>query len=268
MSPQAIEEFNINTWPGIRTYLHQGMVIRWAADYTKRANSATPLYVNSAGSESDFSAEIEWVERFYRERGQRPIFRLLSFAQPKKLDIILAGRGYNKADETVVMIAPLKRTLLPEVSPTSAVQPRLIEDSPGIERWLDHYHRLDEKRPDGSDTHLAILNNIPGKLAPFLLERVESGKPVAAGLGALVGPTLGIYDIVTAKHERRKGYGLQLMAHLLRWGEAAGAEHATLAVIAANRPARALYTRLRFKESHTYWYRIGAAEQRSEVGKD
>ena len=242
-TPAEIEQLALNAWPGLNTYLHGGMVVRWANGYTKRANSATVLFDASWAAEKQ-----RWVEDFYENRNQRPIFRLLSFTQPETFEQKLESAGYKQLDPTLVMTVNLsKSTYGGEIDGLCKAIP--------LEEWLEIFHQLDRSKlgDEKKQLHHALLKQIPGQLCPLVL--VVDAEPAACGLGVLDGGAIGLFDIVTAENHRRRGYGKRLMQSLLVWGQTHGAMTGYLQVIDGNKPAIHLYQKLGFTKLYTYWYR-------------
>ena len=246
-TPAEIEQLALNAWPGLNTYLHAGMVVRWANGYTKRANSATVLF------DASWTAEKQsWVEAFYAKRAQRPIFRLLSFTRPENFDLQLEAAGYEQLDLTAVMVLDLQKSSLTEEGSDRCKTIQLNE-------WLEIFHRLDRSKLGNEKKmlHHALLENIPGQLCPMVL--YVGQEPAACGLGVLDGNAIGLFDIVTAETHRRQGYGKSLMQSILNWGIENGAAAGYLQVIKKNQPAIALYQKLGFTELYNYWYRAQAS---------
>ena len=79
---------------------------------------------------------------------------------------------------------------------------------------------------------------------------------VACGLGILERGYLGIFDIVTDRQFRNRGFGEQLILNLLKWGRENGAKYSYLQVMRSNAPALKLYLKLGFQEIYHYWYRV------------
>jgi ribosomal protein S18 acetylase RimI-like enzyme len=63
-------------------------------------------------------------------------------------------------------------------------------------------------------------------------------------------------DVVTDPQHRQQGYATELLCQIFAWAQRAGAGDATLQVQGDNAAARALYTRLGFREAYAYWYRV------------
>ena len=76
-------------------------------------------------------------------------------------------------------------------------------------------------------------------------------------MGVVQDKFVGLFDIVTDATYRNRGYGFQLVSDMLAWEKERGAQAAYLQVMLNNPPALRLYSKLGFKESYPYWYRIG-----------
>jgi ribosomal protein S18 acetylase RimI-like enzyme len=79
---------------------------------------------------------------------------------------------------------------------------------------------------------------------------------IACGLGVLQSGYIGLFDIVTDRDFRSRGYGQQLVKSILTWGKQNGAQKAYLQVVLDNAPALHLYSKIGFTEMYRYWYRI------------
>ena len=240
---RRLEEAGFNAWPALQTVLLDGWVLRFAGGYTKRANSINPTY---PGENGDLAAKVDICEAFYARRGQPAIFRLTSFGAPAGLDDLLAERGYTVIDQTLV----LRRSLAETPSEAGAD----VRDT-ALDEWLDRYVALSGAALDKRDTHAAMLRQIAGT-PHFATLRDESGEPVACGLAVLEGNLVGLFEIVTDRTQRNRGFGQTLVNALLAWAAGKGATEAYLQVVATNDPAIHLYRKLGFTDAYTYWYRI------------
>lgn len=239
-----LEEAGLNAWPALRVALVDGWVVRFADGFTKRANSANPIY----GAEGDLPARIDRVEALYRAAGQRSIFRLSPLAPPG-LEPLLEGRSYRRIDETVVETADLA-AMPGERDPG-------FRPLAGAAEWVEPASILQQEPAATRPILRAMLERMVPRPCFGLLLR--DGVPVACGLAVAEGDLVGLFEIAVDPARRRAGLGLAITRSLLAWGQAQGATRAYLQVVAGNAAARTLYAGLGFRESHRYWYRVADA---------
>lgn len=236
-----LEEAGLNAWPALRVALVDGWVVRFADGFTKRANSANPLY----GGEDDLPARVDRVEALYAAARQRSIFRLSPLAPPG-LEPLLEGRFYRRIDETVVETAELAG-MRDERDPDFRILPTAAD-------WVEPASILQQEPAETRSTLRAMLERMVPRACFGLLLR--QGLPVACGLAVAEGDLVGLFEIAVDPARRREGLGLAVTRSLLAWGQEQGAARAYLQVVAGNAPARTLYAGLGFRESHRYWYRV------------
>jgi N-acetylglutamate synthase len=242
MFERQIEEAGFNSWPALQQLLFDGWLVRFAQGYIKRSNSVTPLYSSLLPVEE----KIVRCERLYQENQLPTIFRLLSFSEESQhLDQLLAQRGYRVLDRARVQSLKLSSKLATENPALKAIS--LADWLPIYAQWSNRYSELEH-------IHHELLERIA---SPILFAALyQQGAPVACGLGMLEHELYGLFDIVTDHEQRRKGYGMQLVASMLDWGKQCGAQYAYLQVIDTNLAAQQMYIKLGFQESYQYWYRI------------
>ncbi len=240
---RALEELSLNAWPCLQTVHYDGWLLRFAEGYTRRANSVNPLYPSTLGVEE----KIRYCEAVYTARGQDTVFKLTEAARPEGLDTVLAGLGYIHDAPTSVQVCELSDLQLPD-SANVTLSEQISED------WLADFCRLNAVNARHIPTMARMLNSIVPERA---FTRLRAGaETVAVGLAVLERGYIGLFDIVTAPPYRNRGYGRQLMLHLLGWGRGRGAARAYLQVMRNNAPALRLYDRLGFREVYGYWYRM------------
>ncbi len=240
-SVRRLEEAGLNAWPALRVAHVDGWVLRFADGFTKRANSANPLY----GEGGDLDARIDRVEAIYAGVGQRAIFRLTDLAPPS-LDGLLDGRGYRRIDETIVQTLDISGTVVgaaPGFAPAEAAS-----------AWVEPASVLQGEPAESRPTLRAMLERMVPRACFGLVRR--DGGPVACGLAVVEDDLVGLFEIAVDPTCRRAGLGLSITRSLLAWGRGQGAATAYLQVTAGNSPARALYDGIGFRESHRYWYRV------------
>jgi len=238
---RRLEELGFNAWPALQTMVQDGWLFRFADGYTKRANSINAWMPG----ETPIATLIADAEAAYAARGLRAIFRLTPLA-PAALDAELDARGYAMLDETLVQCAEL---------PTETADDPDIEivDAPSP-AWLGAYTACSGLRAGDAPTLERMLRSIPAPSA-FVVLRVD-GAAQAFGYAACERGHVGLFDIITHRDARRRGFGRRVVTRLMRWGRQVGAGQAYLQVVAANAPARRLYGELGFRTVYGYHYRV------------
>lgn len=240
---QTIEEVSLNSWPSLQQILYDGWILRFANGYTKRANSVNPVYRGT----KDVTEKIKRCEQIYLTKNISPVFRVTPLAHPENLDEILANAGYEKKDVCSVQVLDLI-SFQPQTTSSVRVAAEISQE------WLDNFVYLSEVTLEERETLTGILRNIASKNSFAVL--LKDNQVVACGLGVLERQYVGLFEIVTAKTERRKGFGKELILNILDWAKQNGAKQAYLQVVMNNKPALNLYSQLGFKEVYQYFYRI------------
>jgi len=240
-TPDDLERVAMLAWPALEAHRIGDWSVRFAHGYSKRANSANPLVMPARLTPDRLDA----IERFYSDRGAKPIVRLPEIRDIAAADGMLDARGYVVVDRSRVMTLPTTSM----VSDGCALLP-------DAETWLDVFQALTGE--DGAQTagHRRILNAMTGQRA-FATVR-DSGRIAACGLGVHVDGVVGLFDIVTHPDFRRRGLAARLCAGLVTWAAEAGAHTVFLQVVESNSGAIRLYESLGFTTQYRYWYRVGA----------
>lgn len=238
-----IEELSLSALPALETIYLDGWVLRFADNYTRRANSINPLYPGTRTLDEN----LREAEALYRGRGQRVVFKMTPASLPEGLDEALAERGY--AHEAPTSVQTLDLAAGPQAAPgPTALAERLTDD------WLAAVQDLGAIPEQHRDTQRAMLARL-GPAACFAALSVD-GQPVSVGLGVLQSGCVGLFDIVTQPAQRRRGHARQLIGDVLAWAAARGARTAYLQVMQNNAAALRLYERMGFREHYQYWYRV------------
>jgi len=239
---QEIEEISLNAWPSLQQILYDGWILRFANGYTKRANSVNPVYT----SHKNVYEKIERCKQIYIDKNLSPVFRITPLAHPEHLDEILANAGFEKKDVSSVQVMDLI-SLQAEVTGDIRFWSEFSHD------WLDSFVHLDGVTLS-KESLTAILRNIASKKCFAVL--LKDNQVVSCGLGVLENQYIGLFEVITAKTERRKGFGKELILNILNWAKQNGAQKAYLQVVMNNKPALNLYSKLGFQEVYQYFYRI------------
>jgi ribosomal protein S18 acetylase RimI-like enzyme len=243
----SLEELSLNAWPALQTLMYDGWVLRFANGYTKRANSINPLYARC--SSLDIDQKLDFCESVFRSQKLPVILKITPSIFPSNLDEILQARGYRKDSLTSVQIL--------EMSPAKSQSPSAVEIREDLsDEWLDGYCRMSAVSAVNRETQQRMLMNMLPRhcYAAFKID----DRQIACGLGVLQSGYIGLFDIVTDEAFRGRGFGQQVVAAILAWGQQYGAENAYLQVMLNNSPALRLYSKIGFIEQYQYWYRIKA----------
>lgn len=229
--------------------LLDGWLLRFSKGFTKRANSIVPLYPSLSGDRAALEEKLRYCENLYAREKLQTIFRLTSVAGESKelaqLQALLDDHDYAVTEKSLVLTRDL-----PRLSSTSGGELQLLP----LADWVAVYTQLTDIPQPAAALHQAILQGIQGPCAFAALK--EGSSWVACGLAVSEQEQVGMFDIVAAPSQRRRGHARRLVQGLLEWGSKGGARQAYLQMVADNEPAGALYTGLGFKFLYSYQYRV------------
>jgi len=233
-----LEAVAYDVWRAPEVEELDGWRLRFGHGVTGRANSVWP----NGDGRSPLAERIELAERWYAARGLPALFQLTDAARPTGVGDELARRGYELRGPPVsVEAAPL--------AGVGAATTGDAEVSPDPDaRWIGLW--TGARGFDRLDVVRAILTGSPGHTG--FARRGD----LAIGRGVVVDGWLGITSMVTVPEARRRGHARAIVHALARWAASLGARRALLQVEETNEPARELYRRVGFVQSHTYRYRI------------
>lgn len=243
---ERIEQLTLNAWPGLRQFVRDGWLIRLSEGFTKRANSVQPLWGPPAETGRTLREKIGACEEIYRNAGLPAVFKITPFAASRHLDGLLQSFGYDLLEPSAVKSAALAGLPQPKTDDIG------VERSPSV-RWMELVSEWLDYSPEQTSAARRIMEAAPDAKGFFTL--FCEGKPVACGMGVVEDRYVGLYEIVTNPECRNRGFGEQLLLHILHWGAACGADTGYLQVVQANAPAVRLYDKLGFRTVYAYWYR-------------
>lgn len=240
-----LERSMLSSWPALSTSFDGDWVIRLAKGVTKRSNSVTCL----GADPSDLEQRIERVEAVYERHGLPPTFRVSPLA-PLALTEALNRHGWNRFDESIVMTlagaAPVH-----QVNVETDIDLKITGKPDAA--WLESCCRIEGTRTTDAETLSLMLERLIPEAG---YGRILVDGQIAALAQVVVDDTLiGLFEVMTAKGQRRKGYSRALLSHLLRFGKKHGGTTRWLAVAADNEPAVTLYRSMGFSEVYRYHYR-------------
>ncbi len=213
--------------------------LRAAAGFTGRANSALP--VGDPGL--PLPEAVKEVDEWYRRRGLRPMIVLPRGAAPEPLENLLAERSWvPRPGPAFVMTA--------DVADIPA-RPADVHFAPEPDAaFLGLYRYRGQDLPPIART---LMMSAPWQAFGTIS---QGGRAVACGRISVAGD-LGVLTAVEVDAAcRRQGLGAAITAGLAAAAAGQGARRILLQVETGNAPARALYQRCGFRDSHRYHYMI------------
>jgi len=214
-------------------------LLRAAEGFTGRANSALPL-----GDPSLPLAEaVTAVEEWYRRRDLRPMIVLPRGAAPEPLESLLAERSWvPRPGPAFVMTADVTDV------PASSVGVRFAAEPDAA--FLGLYRYRGQDLPPIART---LMMSAPWQAFGTICDQ---GRAVACGRVSVAGDWGVLTAVEVDPARRRQGLGLAITAALTAAAADRGARRVLLQVETDNAPARALYSRCGFRESHRYHYML------------
>jgi GNAT superfamily N-acetyltransferase len=237
---QRYEERSFNAWPALQSIVADGWLLRFAQGHTKRANS-----VNALSSAVALDTIVDVAEPLYRQFDLPLVFRLTPLV-PARFDAELEQRGFASLDPTLVMTRRLDAPVAAD--PAVSLTERATPD------WLHGVDEAAHLSHTARQTHRAMLAAL--RLPAVFATLVEDGVPQGYGFAVYERESVGLFDVVTLPHVRRRGVSSRLCKTLLAWGRLRGAREGYLQVTASNHGALALYRNLGFASAYPYHYRV------------
>lgn len=235
---RAIERLHVRAWPALETAAVCGWLWRYSGGGSQRANSVSTVEFSG----DDPAAALDEVEARYRARSVPTRIHTYDLTAPAGLISLLQARGYREGEATTTMMKPVAAPELP----------------PGIEvtdaadaAWRAIYlGAITESR---RTTNAKILDAIPRPCAWFSWRR--EGQVISTGLCVADGDLAVIECMATHADARRQGGAQAVLAGIEAWAARRGARAVALQVVAANRPALALYGGVGFVPvaSNRFW---------------
>lgn len=233
---RRLEELAFRGWPALESRDHAGWRLRFSGGYTKRANSINALLENA-------STDIEALEAPYRERGQRPVWRLTPLA-PQAMAGLLEAHGYSNIERSLVQRCPLHDGFAAD--PAVEIQP---QPTPAWREAFCLHSPVPSEHRETMEKMLAAI------AAPKGFALVHSnGRPMAMAIGAVEGDHMGLFDVLVMPEARRQGLARRVTESLYAWAWRRGARFAYLQVVAANAAALPLYEAQGFRTVYAYSY--------------
>lgn len=234
---EALERAAARHWQAPDTESLGEWLLRAADGFTGRANSALPLGDPGRPLPEAVTAVAEW----YRRRGLRPMIVLPQGAAPDHLENHLNERGWLPRPGPAF-------TMTADLAGLPASQANIEFTPEPDDAFLGLYRYRGQDLPPIART---LLMSAPWQAFGSIR---RDGRAVAVGRVS-VADDLGVLTAVEVDPAcHRQGLGTAITAGLAAAAAARGAARILLQVETTNDPARALYVRCGFRDSHRYHY--------------
>lgn len=254
---EELERVAAAHWRGTEEERLGDWLLRAAAGFTGRANSALPLGDPGLPLPEAVDAVIAW----YSARGLPPMIALplpiddadgTSDSPARELDRHLSERCWRtRSGPAFVMVADLPLGLPLDGLPAGS---EFILSGEPDEAWLATYHyRGQTRQPPVSRRVLTSARE------QFFASIRDGDTVLAIARLSIAGGWAGITSVEVHPEHRRRGLGAAITAGACRAAGLAGVPRVFLQVEVGNAPARALYERCGFRYSHRYHYRLAPA---------
>jgi N-acetylglutamate synthase len=240
-------------WRGTEEEWLGGWLLRAAEGFTGRANSVLPLGDPGMPLGEALAAVTQW----YRDRGLPPMMAVPAQLDPaaqapssaQALDHHLSERRWlTRPGPAIVMLAGLPLGVHLDGLPAGrAVLARPEPDDAWAARY--HYRGQDHLPPVARK----VLTS--AKEQSFMSIR-EGDAVLAIARLSIADGWAGLSAVEVDQSHRREGLGAAITAAACLAAERRGLSRVFLQVEVDNAPARALYKRLGFLDSHRYHYRV------------
>jgi N-acetylglutamate synthase len=239
---QALERAAARHWQAPDTARLGGWLLRAAEGFTGRANSALPL----GDPGVPLPAAVTAVEGWYRRRHLPPMIVLPRGAGPDQLEDLLAERGWvPRPGPAFVMTAAIADI---PVSPADIHLAPAPDDS-----FLGLYRYRGQALPPVART---LMMSAPWQAFGSIRRDGPEGGAAAVGRVSVDGEWGVLTAVEVDPASQRRGLGRAITCALAAAAADRGAKRVLLQVETGNEPARALYFRCGFRDSHRYHYMI------------
>ena len=244
---RRMEAVSFRSFPSTTLHYDGTWAIRLTAGHpAKRINSVNPL---DPGDKRDLENRLELAARRFESYGRRLVFRQTPLA-PAELDTLLDARGWERFDQSHVMVATLA-----DLDLAGAVDRVPLQD---VGRWVDCYLHLSGEPVERKAGMVEVISSTKPRTGLFV-EEMANGDILSAVRCVVDGDLAGLFELETNPGHRRRGHGSRLVGSALKWAVSQGATSAWLQVVAENEPAIGLYRQFGFEVLYTYFYRQAVA---------
>lgn len=239
---RRMEAVSFRSFPATSTVFDGTWAIRLTAGHpSKRLNSVSPLDPSDRLRLED---RIHLAEQRFKSFGRSLIFRLTPLA-PKGLKELLADNGWEEFQESIVMLADIRKFELSKI-----IDQVPLKDAGA---WIDNFIEMSHYNTDLKPGLAEVIGATEPETGLFVHSN-EHGEKTSVLRCVHDRDLVGVFDLVTHPNFIRQGHGKAVMETALLWAQRKGALSAWLQVLADNKPAISLYDSMGFSELYRYTY--------------
>lgn len=246
-----IEDASLNASAPPQQFWLDGWIVRTSPGKARRARCINAV----AEGRLPLERKLALAEALFRSAGLPMVVRLTRFTRPADLDAQLAQLGWERADETQVMVRPGLVDLAAAAAADAPAPPGCEWRRLDGTAYADTVGALRGSPPEQRRAHAERLAFSPVRYEGHALRRLADGEVLACGQFAREAELVGLYDVFTRDSARGQGLAGLLCKRLLALAAGQGAQVAYLQTEATNEAARRVYRRLGFADQYSYHYR-------------
>lgn len=241
-----VEDASLNASAPPQQFWLDGWIVRTSPGKARRARCINAV----APGRLPLGRKLELAAALFGAARLPMLARITPFTLPADLDAQLASRGWERLDETRVMVRPDLQGSAVKPPPAGCTWAPLDGGTYAVVVGALRGSTAEQCR-----AHAERLAQAPVRYRGHALRREGDGQVLACGQFAQEAEVVGLYDVHTQAKVRGQGLAGQMCEYLLALAALRGARLAYLQTEANNTAARQVYHRLGFADQYSYHYR-------------
>lgn len=241
-----VEDASLNASAPPQQFWLDGWIVRTSPGKARRARCINAV----APGRLSLDLKLELAAALFGAAKLPMVARITRFTLPADLDTQLANRGWERLDETRVMVRADLGGL--DFKPPPAGCAWVTLDGTD---YAEVVGALRGSTAEQRRAHAERLAQSPVRYQGHAVRREGDGQVLVCGQFACEAELVGLYDVHTHTSVRGQGLAGLLCERLLALAALQGARVAYLQTEATNHAARQAYRRLGFADQYSYHYR-------------